>query len=258
MHVNIDADRLREQFQLAQPFSHVVIDNFFPEEVAGGLAQEFPDYESQAWFRYDNAIEHKSALNDWHKFPPLTYRALSHLNSPEFIGQLAAITGSHLYQDPGLHGGGWHIHGSGGNLNPHLDYSLHPKLRLQRKLNIIVYLSPELEDKHGGHLGLWSHDAETNQPGQLLAEVQPKFNRAILFDTTQNSWHGMSRKLSVPSGIYRKSLAVYYLTDPPHNVETRERALFAPREDQKTDASVAQLIEMRANSSTAATVYRNK
>jgi hypothetical protein len=46
-----------------------------------------------------------------------------------------------LYPDPGLHGGGWHMHGAGGNLNPHLDYSIHPKSGLMRKLNIIIYLS---------------------------------------------------------------------------------------------------------------------
>ena len=50
----------------------------------------------------------------------------------------------------GLNGGGWHIHANGGKLNPHLDYSMYPKLPYQRKLNIIVYLQPNWEESWGG------------------------------------------------------------------------------------------------------------
>jgi len=88
--------------------------------------------------------------------------------------------GYSFYIDHGLHGGGWHIHGHGGNLNPHLDYSIHPKMKLMRKLNIIIYMSKELDDTHGGHLGLWDHDLTRNGPGKLVKEIQPKFNRAVI------------------------------------------------------------------------------
>ena len=44
-----------------------------------------------------------------------------------------------LGEDIGLNGGGWHTHKRGGKLNTHLDYSLHTKLKLERKLNIINY-----------------------------------------------------------------------------------------------------------------------
>ena len=52
--------------------------------------------------------------------------------------------GIKLFIDPGLHGGGWHIHSNKGNLNPHLDYSIHPKMDIQRRLNLIVYLEIKL------------------------------------------------------------------------------------------------------------------
>jgi hypothetical protein len=168
------------------------------------------------------------------------------------------VVGVPLYPDPGLHGGGWHIHGSGGNLNPHFDYSIHPKVGLQRKLNIIIYLSSDLQDSHGGYLGLWSHDLEANQPKELVKSIQPKFNRAVIFDTTQNSWHGLSKPLIQPNGIYRKSLAVYYLTDPPPNVDKRERALFAPRDEQKGNKYVEELIQRRADTLNFSSAYRPK
>jgi len=155
-----------------------------------------------------------------------------------------------------LNGGGWHIHGTGGNLNPHLDYSIHPKMQMERVLNIIIYLSSELAPEHGGYLGLWAHDDARNAPGELVKEVEPRFNRAIIFNTTQNSWHGMSRKLDLPEGIYRKSLAIYYMREPAADADPRGRALFAPRDEQRHDQAVLETIRLRSNVSTSRDVYR--
>jgi Rps23 Pro-64 3,4-dihydroxylase Tpa1-like proline 4-hydroxylase len=229
-----------DKFKGNVPFDHCVVDEFLTAETLAGVSDEFLSPDSLKWFRYNNAIEDKMALNDWNSFPKTTYDLFSYMTSPEFVGALSDLTGTRLYADPGLHGGGWHCHGTGGNLNPHLDYSIHPKLGLQRKLNIIVYVSDDLKEEHGGHLGLYKRD------NTLVKEVVPKYNRAVIFDTSQDSWHGMSRPLTQPEGIYRKSLAVYYLCDPEPNCDPRMRALFAPREDQKNDSEVLRLIESRA------------
>lgn len=117
-------------------------------------------------------------------------------------------------------------------------------------------MSSNLRDEHGGHLGLWSHDSDNNSPGDLVKIVQPKFNRAVIFDTTQNSWHGMCKALVQPEGIYRKSLAVYYLTIPPGDADRRERALFAARAEQKGDKSIEELIRKRADTNDFSSVYR--
>lgn len=247
-----------QHFQDAAPFRHAVIDHFLNPALASKIAQEFPEYDAKRWFCYQNEIEDKKALNDWNAFPELTYALFQTLNSPAVVDALSELVGVQLYPDHGLHGGGWHIHGTGGNLNPHLDYSIHPKLGLQRKVNIIIYMSEQLKAYHGGHLGLWSHDDEHHQPGELIKEISPKFNRAVIFDTTQNSWHGMSRPLTQPYGIYRKSLAVYYLCEPPVDADPRGRALFAPREHQKESAEIAELIRMRAGVNTSGQVYRTQ
>jgi len=238
------------------PFDHCVIDDFFQTEIAKHLESDFIAYDDARWFYYKNSLEDKKALNDWNAFPSLTYRAFSELVSNEFISLLSKELGIEYFPDVGLHGGGWHIHDAGGNLNPHLDYSIHPKLGLERKLNIIIYLSSSLEDGHGGHLGLWTHDEITKRPGELTKVVQPKFNRAVLFDTTQNSWHGMCQSLTQPKGIYRKSLAVYYLTIPSEKADTRRKALFAPREDQKNDKEVEELISRRVGMDSYFSAYR--
>jgi Rps23 Pro-64 3,4-dihydroxylase Tpa1-like proline 4-hydroxylase len=255
----INCEALRsglENYLANSPFDHCIVDNFFDEEVADRLAGEFPEYESPDWYSYNNPIEHKKALNNWEKFPKTTYQAFTALQSCLVTKLLEEALGEKIYVDHGLNGGGWHIHGTGGNLNPHLDYSIHPKMQLERVLNIIVYLSRELKPEHGGHLGLWTHDEEKNAPGNLAKEVEPRFNRAIVFNTTQNSWHGMSRKLNVPEGIYRKSLAIYYMREPAKDADPRGRALFAPREEQRTDESVLETIRLRASVATSSTVYR--
>lgn len=257
--INLDAVKENARnFMTENPFNHCVIDGFFSPETANGLAQEFPTYDSDAWFHYSNPIEEKKALNNWNAFPPLTYRVFDFLNSKHFVDALGSLVGQQLYSDYGLHGGGWHIHASGGNLNPHLDYSLHPKLGLERKLNLIVYLSKELNPElHGGHLGLWSHDAARSQPDKLVKEVEPVFNRAILFDTTQHSWHGMSRRLNMPGTVFRKSLAVYYLCQPNVGAASRERAQFAPREEQKGDPKVERIIALRSSVASSSQVYKS-
>ncbi len=245
-------------FKNAIPFDHCVIDNFFLPGVAEDLEKEFPSFDSKDWYTYKNKIEDKKALNDWNKFPTLTSRVFQELMSPEFVTLLQETVGCNIYIDPGLHGGGWHMHGPGGNLNPHLDYSIHPKLRLLRKINIIMYLSSSLKEENGGHLGLWDSNPEKCEPNNLIAEVFPKFNSAVAFDTTQNSWHGMSRTLTECDGVYRKSLAIYYLTDPKSSDDARERALFAPREEQKDNEEIKKLIETRADSKKFHTVYQDK
>lgn len=254
----IKINNLKQSFQnfYGHPFDHCIVDNFFTKKIAHLLENDFIPYDSDKWNFYNNQIEHKKTCNSWDIFPKNTYNVFNFLNSKKFVNLLSKLTNIKLYPDIGLNGGGWHIHGVGGNLNPHLDYSLHPKLELQRKLNIIIYLSSNLKEEHGGHLGLYTHDSSNDNSPKLVKEIQPIFNRAVIFDTTQNSWHGMSRKLIVPEGVYRKSLAIYYLCDPPKNVDKRGKALFAPREDQINDDNVKQLIIKRSNINTASNVYK--
>jgi len=229
------------------PFDHCVIDDFFELEIAKNLEKDFPEYNSDFWFEHDNAIEVKKLSNNWNVFPPTTYQVFSYLNSSKFISILEKniSISTKLYSDIGLNGGGWHIHKPGGRLNTHLDYSVHPKLNLQRKLNIIVYLNSNWETSWKGSLGLWGNESPI-KPGKLIKTITPKFNRAVIFDTTQNSWHGLPELVQCPEGECRKSIAIYYLCDLPPNIPKRERALFSPNENQKTDQEVLNLIKSRS------------
>lgn len=229
------------------PYDHHIIENFLPGNIAKSISEEFFNFDDDRWYCYNNPLENKRTIQDWGKFPKNTYSVLQYLCSENFVNFIKELTGiKNLYPDYGLHGGGWHMHGKGGNLNVHKDYSIHPKLNLQRKLNLIVYLSENWNFTWGGGLELWSHDDKNNKPNKCEKVIDNVFNRAVLFDTTQNSWHGLPKPLSCPENSYRKSLAIYYLTDPLGEVEERTRALYAPREDQEQNYEVLNLIEKRS------------
>lgn len=241
---------LRDGFLTAVPFNHVVIDDFFCQPVAEALAREFPAHDDPVWpVHYNNAIENKKACNHWDRFPRMTYDVFHFLCGERFVDVIRSITGNTDIQcDFGLHGGGWHSHSTAGYLNLHLDYSRHPKLDLYRKYNLLVYLSSEWDPAWGGALQLWSSDQE-GQPNGCEQVIEPRFNRAVLFDTTQRSWHGLPDAIACPAGQSRQSLAVYYLSSEGPADDQRGKALFAARPEQANDPAVKALIHSRSQSS---------
>jgi hypothetical protein len=244
---DLHLSELQSKFFSAEPFNHVIMDNFFREDVALNIFNDMPGYDDNTDAKYDNAIEKKRTIQNWTKFSKNIYKAMSYLVDSEFTQILRLLTRHNgLVADYGLHGGGIHMHQAGDYLNTHLDYDIHPKLDMKRKLNLIVYLTPNWQPEWGGNLSLWSHDDSTGQPKELVKSIVPIFNRAVLFDTTQNSWHGVTEGINAPQGIYRKSLALYYLIPTDDLSNKRQKALFSPRAEQQGDEEVLKLIEKRS------------
>ena len=110
-----------------------------------------------------------------------------------------ALTGNRgLIPDPYFGGGGLHQIESGGFLKIHTDFNVHPKLKLDRRVNMLVYLNHDWRDEWGGHLELWN--AAMTERRQKIA---PLFNRTVVFSTTDSSFHGHPHPLATPSGITR-------------------------------------------------------
>jgi Rps23 Pro-64 3,4-dihydroxylase Tpa1-like proline 4-hydroxylase len=256
LNETVNLEDLIAVFDQGEPFRHVVIDNFLREDVAHAVAEEFPTFDGPAWSVYNNAIEVKKALNHWDRFPKNTYSLFNFLNSDEFVAEMSKLAGVRVWADPGLHGGGWHTHAAGGKLNTHLDYSIHPKLGLERILNLIIYITPDWQEEYGGALGFWADD--DGKPGELRKQIPSLFNRAVIFDTSQRSWHGLPEPVRCPPIKARNSLAVYYLCEPRTNAADRGRALFAPHGDQADDPKVLELIKLRSQVSTSHNVYRTE
>jgi hypothetical protein len=239
-------------FQSAHPFPHIVLDDFFQVETAERLATEFPEDDNPFWYSYDNPLERKLACNRFECFPESIGEALRVLNAPETVevfSQLSGIGG--LSSDPGLHGGGMHCTRRGGKLDVHLDYSIHPLLGLERRLNLIVYLNRQWEEDWGGQLEFWEQDMSG-----CAVRVTPMFNRAVLFSTGDSSYHGHPEPLNCPEGSTRKSLAVYYLTQPRTGASQRARARFVARPQDPQNEEIERFRELRSGLTTGPSVYR--
>jgi hypothetical protein len=119
---------------------------------------------------------------------------------------LTGISG--LIPDPYLEGGGLHQIERDGFLKVHADFNVHAKLRLDRRLNFILYLNQDWREEYNGHLELWDRGMT-----RCVRKVLPVCNRAVVFVTTDWSFHGHPEKLACPPGRTRKSVALYYYTN---------------------------------------------
>jgi len=179
LNPNIDFNKLSSEFQNAEPFPHVVIDNFFPPELAEELAASFPSFGEDFWYVYKNPIEDKLACNIPEHMPTRINEVLGELNKDQFLKSLTDLTGiEDLKADHGLHGGGMHCIKKGGKLDIHIDYSIHPTLELERRLNLIMYLNKDWNAEYGGYLEFWNDDVS-----KCIKKVEPIFNRAVIFAT---------------------------------------------------------------------------
>jgi hypothetical protein len=197
-------------FQEAQPFPHVVIPNFFREDVAQLLFEEFPDPSQDGdWHRYHNPIEVKLAMDNIVAMPNRFRQTFYELSTSHVVNIFSTMSGIlNLTHDPYLHGAGIHAHPRHGRLHMHLDYEKHPILTdYQRRLNVIVYLSKEWNPDWKGSTELWD---QAMQHCKVRSEVQ--FNTAIIFQTNEVSWHGVPDKIQCPPHIFRKTLAYYYIS----------------------------------------------
>ena len=135
--------------------------------------------------------------------------------------------------------------GKGGRLNPHLDYAIHPKLNIKRKFNLIIFLTSNWKSNNGGELCFFAKNKKNkNMPGEIVKKILPKFNRAVLFDTSMYSWHAVSRILTKNT---RKSIATYYLTLKDKKIENRKKALYSPLKNQMKSKKVKNFIKMRSS-----------
>jgi 2-oxoglutarate-Fe(II)-dependent oxygenase superfamily protein len=196
----------RESYRTAQPFPHVVIDGLFPDELLDAVLGEFPSPDREEWLQFSSATERKLASNKQTQMGEVTRSLLAELNAGTFIDFLEELTGiTGLVPDPHLEGGGLHQIERGGHLNIHVDFNRHPRMRLDRRLNALVYLNHDWDPAWGGGLELWSADMQRRE-----ARIDPLFNRLVVFSTTETSYHGHPEPLQCPEDRTRRSMALYY------------------------------------------------
>ncbi len=196
-------------YAFAEPFPHIVLDNFLPENITRMALNEFPPrpLPSDRVFEMGYAGLHKRQVLPEECTPPAR-RMFHFFNSApflQFLEGLSSIQG--LIPDAYFNGGGFHEISRGGLLGVHADFRINEALHLQRRMNVIVYLNDDWKPEFGGNLELWDRKMQNK-----CAEIAPIFNRCVVFNTDADTYHGHPDPLTCPEGVFRRSMALYYYT----------------------------------------------
>ena len=212
------ADENSSNYLYAKPFPSIVFDNFFEEEILNEILSDFPSNIKDIGNEFNNKAEKKLSLNSAEKLSLKTNNFINFLNSEPFVKFLNELTGikETLITDPYLVGGGLHELKDGGFLNIHADFNQHPRMKLDRRLNILIYLNHNWKENNGGHLELWDKEMKNCEK-----KVLPIFNRMVIFSTTDFSYHGNPNKVKVEKNNSRKSIALYYYSNGRPNSERK-------------------------------------
>lgn len=202
------------------PWPHMVISNFFYLKEARAVLAELPIPEWEGWVHYTNDCERKRSTRELEKVGRRTQAMFDHLNGPTILDLMRGLAGTDdLHPDPSLHGAGIHVADTGGYLQCHLDYALHPESGLERRLNLVLFLNETWRAEWGGAFEL------CDQMGKVVKRIVPEFCTAVIWEPSDVAYHGTE---IVRGDVPRITAAVYYLA-PPRPGAVRKRALYVPR-----------------------------
>jgi len=221
-----------DSFRNASPFPHLVVDDFLPPDFYADLAETFPGFDEKASLNEFGETSRKAVREKLPELGPAYARFDEVMRSADFLNRLSQVTGiPELLYDPLYVGGGTHENLEGQELDPHVDFNYHPTTRQHRRLNLILFFNDEWDAAWGGalqfHRNPWEPETD------LVKTVSPKANRAVLFETSERSWHGF-RKIRLPEAqksLTRRSVAVYFYTQAPpaDGAATEHSTIYVPR-----------------------------
>jgi hypothetical protein len=208
---------IQHQFQTAQPFKYVVIDDFLQAEYGAALLRDFPAFDKKHALNEHGEVGAKAVVTGVAKVSAFYKSFYDYINSAAFLDQISDLTGiPDLIADATLFGGGTHENRDGQSLDIHIDFNIDHRRMLHRRLNVLIYLNPEWEAAWGGMIAL--HSNPWDQSVNKKISIAPLLNRALIFETNEYSWHGFDR-ISLPEdkkSLSRKSFSIYlYTKDRP-------------------------------------------
>ncbi|HEX8957826.1 MAG TPA: 2OG-Fe(II) oxygenase [Burkholderiaceae bacterium] len=204
-------EELSGTYCFAEPFPHIVIDNFLPAALAEKVLANFPAAnraDASDVVYSDGMFQHNKRQIQPAECNEFVVNVFNFFNSAPFLQFLEGLTTIQgLISDPYFEGGGFHEISQGGKLGIHADFMVNSRLHLRRRLNLLIYLNRDWQEEYGGCLEIWDKSMQ-----KLERSIQPLFNRCVIFNTDLDSYHGHPDPLNVPDGVTRKSIATYYYT----------------------------------------------
>ena len=210
-------------FRSGKPFPHLQMPSgFFCSKRLATCREAWPKItHDSSWIEYNNSLEMKAANNDVESFSEPLRDLIAELQSNHFLNLLTNWT-----QIPGLrvdwtlHGAGLHEMHGGDWLQTHGDYEIHPEFPdLERRLNLILFLSPAWKPEYGGALLL------CDPMGRTVTKFYPEFGKCIITECGNATFHGVEEIAA--NAPPRLTVAVYYLA-PKRPEAHRMRAMFLP------------------------------
>jgi len=211
------ATDIQTEFRQAKPFRHVAIDNFLDAGDCDALLRDFPVFDAKRATNELGLVGRKAVVEHVTDISPFYRTFYKYINSESFLAAMSELTGiTDLIADKTLFGGGTHNNLSGQGLDVHIDFNIDERFMLHRRINLLIYLNKEWEEAWGGAIEL--HSDPKNPTLDEVASFLPLFNRAIIFETNEYSWHGF-RRIQLPPDkqhLSRKSFSIYlYTKDRP-------------------------------------------
>ncbi|TWI09458.1 2OG-Fe(II) oxygenase [Aerolutibacter ruishenii] len=231
-HACLQADAIRNTFEHARPFAHCVIDDFLTEDFARSLVDAFPAFSDGNATSENGTVGGKATIE---RIAGLAepFAELDRLvQSRPFLDLASRLTGiPDLLYDVDYFGGGTHENRHGQSLDTHIDFNRHPRTGWHRRLNLIVYLNTDWKPEWGGTLQLRG-DPHGASPTETV-NIVPTFNRCVIFETTEHSWHGFD-PITLPAEhreLGRKSVALYFYTKerPAEQTAPRHSTVYVDR-----------------------------
>lgn len=200
---------LKQSYHNCHPYPHIAIDHFLTQKSAQTIHENFPLVTDNVWTHYVHFNEKKHGLTKKEFLPKSVQQLIDEMSQPQFIKWLEALTGiENLIPDPDLEGSGLHQTLKNGFLNIHADFTAHPKRsNWQRRVNVLIYFNKDWKPEWEGALELWDQQMES-----CVKKISPDFNRAAIFSTGRETYHGSPTPLKCPDHESRKSIAMYYYT----------------------------------------------
>lgn len=208
-----DAPDIRRRFESASPFRHVRVENFLEPAAAESLLEDFPAFDSKRAIDEHGGVGRKAVFERVAAVSPFYAEFYRYINSRPFLDAMSALTGiPDLIADETLHGGGTHENLDGQGLDVHVDFNVDERRMLHRRVNLLLYLNKEWRDEWGGLIEF--HSNPWDPPANTVQCFAPLFNHAVIFATSEHSWHGF-RPIALPRDrkhLSRKSFSIYLYT----------------------------------------------
>jgi len=239
----IDREALRKSVRAARPFPFFCIDGFLNEDFADRVLAAFPSYDDALKMgRTFTAVNEKGKVQvtDASKFAEPVAQLNQALAAPEFLDLLSYVMDiPKLLPDDQLIGGGIHQTGPRGHLDVRVDFNYVQDRELHRRLNILIYFNKGWHEDWGGNIELWDKEVKN-----CAHSFSPIFNRCVVFETNEISFHGVSA-VKCPPGESRKSFAAYYYTKeaPAHWTGEAHSTIFKARPTERIKGKVLMPME---------------